>query len=54
MTAVDPELIERVKAAKAHRQASPLQYRDRSRIAFVCFPLIVQPTLTSFSLGLGV
>jgi glycosyltransferase involved in cell wall biosynthesis len=35
MKVVDPELIERVKAAKAHRQASPLQYRDRSRIAFV-------------------
>src|ERR687896_756339 len=35
MTAIDPELIERVKVAKAHRQASPLQYRDRSRIAFV-------------------
>ena len=35
MTAIDPELIERVKAAKAHRQASPLQYRDRSRIAFI-------------------
>jgi glycosyltransferase involved in cell wall biosynthesis len=32
--AVDPELIERVKVAKALRQASPFQYRDRSRIAF--------------------
>ena len=35
MTAIDPELIKRVKAAKAYRQASPLQYRDRSRIAFL-------------------
>jgi hypothetical protein len=35
MTAIDPELIERVKAAKARQQASPLRYSDRSRIAFV-------------------
>lgn len=32
---VDPEIIERVKTAKARRQASTLQYRDRSRLAFV-------------------
>jgi glycosyltransferase involved in cell wall biosynthesis len=35
MAAIDPELVERVKAAKARRQSSPLRYRDRSRIAFV-------------------
>jgi glycosyltransferase involved in cell wall biosynthesis len=33
--AIDPELIERVKAAKARRQASPSQYRDKPRIAFI-------------------
>jgi len=27
--AIDPELIEQVKAAKAHRQALPFQYRER-------------------------
>jgi len=35
VTAIDPELIGRVKAAKAHLQASLLQHRDRSRVAFV-------------------
>jgi len=35
MTAIDPELIERVKADKACRRSSLVQYRDRSRIAIV-------------------
>lgn len=35
MTAIDPELVERVKADKARWQSSPIQYRDRSRIGFV-------------------
>jgi hypothetical protein len=35
MAAIDPELVERVKAAKALRQSSPLRYRNRSRVAFV-------------------
>jgi glycosyltransferase involved in cell wall biosynthesis len=35
VTKVDPELIERVKIAKARRQSSPLQYNDRPRVAFV-------------------
>src|SRR5918992_500517 len=35
MTAIDPELIEGLKPAKARQQASPLRYSDRSRIAFV-------------------
>lgn len=34
ITAIDPELIERVRAAKARRRSSALQYCDRSRIAF--------------------
>jgi len=33
--AVNPKLIERVKADKARRRSSSVQYRDRSRIAFV-------------------
>jgi hypothetical protein len=32
---VDPELIERVKSDKSHRQSSPLQYRDQSQLAFI-------------------
>lgn len=35
MTAVDRELIERVKANKARRKSSSVQYRDRPRLAFV-------------------
>ena len=35
MAAVDQEMIERVKAYKRHRQASPDQYQDRPRLAFV-------------------
>jgi len=35
VTEIDPKLIQRVKAAKARRLASPVQYRDRSRVAFV-------------------
>lgn len=34
MAAVDPELINRVKEDKARRQSS-VQYRDRSRLAFI-------------------
>ncbi len=35
MPVVDPKLIERVKAAKARRRSSSVQYRHQSRIAFV-------------------
>ncbi len=35
LPAVDPELIARVKADKARRRSSSVQYRDRSEIAFV-------------------
>jgi len=35
VTAVDPEVIERVKAAKARRRASAVPYRDQLRIAFL-------------------
>jgi glycosyltransferase involved in cell wall biosynthesis len=34
-TAVDPRVIARVKAAKARRRSAPVQYRERSRVAFV-------------------
>jgi hypothetical protein len=33
--AIDPELIERVKAAKASRHVSPLQYHERSKVTFI-------------------
>lgn len=35
VTAIDPELIRRVKARKARRRSSPFLYRERSRLAFV-------------------
>jgi glycosyltransferase involved in cell wall biosynthesis len=35
VTVVDPEIIKRVKAAKARRRSSAEQYRDWSRIAFI-------------------
>jgi glycosyltransferase involved in cell wall biosynthesis len=35
VTAVDPELIERVKADKIQRRSSSAQYHDRSRLAFI-------------------
>jgi glycosyltransferase involved in cell wall biosynthesis len=35
VTAVDPKLIRRVKAEKAGRRSSLIQYRDRSKLAFV-------------------
>lgn len=35
MPAVDPELIERVKADKIQRRSSSAQYHDRSRLAFI-------------------
>jgi glycosyltransferase involved in cell wall biosynthesis len=34
-SAVDRQMIERVKAYKARRRASPTQYRDRPRLAFI-------------------
>lgn len=33
--AVNPEVIERVKASKARRHSSGVQYRDRSQLAFI-------------------
>lgn len=35
MTAVDQEMIERVKAYKQRREVSPHQYQDRPRLAFI-------------------
>ena len=35
MTAVDREMIERVKADKRRRRSSPNQYQDRPRLAFI-------------------
>lgn len=35
MSAPDPEVVERVKAAKAARESSAHRYRDTSRLAFV-------------------
>ena len=35
MPAINPEVIERVKAYKARRQSSPVQYCDRSKLAFI-------------------
>ena len=35
MPAINPEVIERVKAYKACRQSSPVQYCDRSKLAFI-------------------
>src|ERR671910_2026742 len=35
MTAVDREMIERVKAEKRRRRASPSDYQDRPRLAFI-------------------
>jgi len=35
MTVVDPEIVQRVKAAKARRKSSPVQYRERSELAFI-------------------
>src|SRR5512132_4712304 len=35
MPAINPEVIERVKAYKAHRQSSSVRYRDQSKLAFI-------------------
>jgi len=35
VTVIDPDIVERVKAAKAKRQSAVSQYRDWSRIAFI-------------------
>src|SRR5215216_2637811 len=35
MTAVDREMIERVKAEKRRRRSSPNDYQDRPRLAFI-------------------
>ena len=50
--AIDPELIERIKAAKAQRQASTFQYLDRSRIAFIVLSFNRAPNIGHLVSGL--
>jgi glycosyltransferase involved in cell wall biosynthesis len=35
VTAIDQEIVQRIKAKKAQQSASPIQYRDYSRLAFI-------------------
>jgi hypothetical protein len=35
MTAVDREMVERVKAGKRRRRSSPNDYQDRPKLAFI-------------------